>query len=286
MNSTHPVPRNFTRHVNGVEIFERRSGSGPVVVALHGGPGASHDYLLPGFDALATDRTLVLYDQRGGGRSPLARETRAGWEEHVADLHALKELWGGTPLDLIGYSWGGLLAMLYAVRHPESVARLALVSPAPSYRAARLEYERRYAAITNGEWAQEERRKLRESGLQSRDLAAYQRRLFELAVIAYFKDPAKVSELTGFRLVERVQKEVWASLGDYDLRPALRGLQVPTVVLHGQDDVIPWETARETAECLNAEFHLIPDCGHVPYVEGFDTFRTVLDAFLPRTGRG
>lgn len=286
MNPPLPIAESFIRHVNGVEIFERRSGSGPVVVALHGGPGASHDYLLPGFDALAVGRTLVLYDQRGGGRSPLPRDAKAGWEEHVADLHALKELWGDAPLDLIGYSWGGLLAMLYAVKHPCSVARLALVSPAPSYREARLEYERRYAAITNGEWAQAERRRLRESGLQARDLAAYQRRLFELAVIAYFKDPARVSELTGFRLVERIQKEVWASLGDYDLRPALRKLEIPAVVLHGRDDVIPWETARETAECLNAEFHLIPDCGHVPYVEGFDTFRTVLDAFLPRAGRG
>jgi proline iminopeptidase len=226
----------------------------------------------------------VLYDQRGGGRSPLPRDAKAGWEEHVADLHALKEAWGDAPLNLVGYSWGGLLAMLYAVRHPCSVGRLALVSPAPAWREARAEYERRYAEITNGPWAQEERRKLRESGLRERDLAAYQRRLFELAVIAYFKDPARVSELTGFRLVERVQKEVWASLGDYDLRPALRKLEVPAVVLHGRDDVIPWASAQETAECLGAEFHLIPDCGHVPYVEGFDTFRRVLDAFLPRDG--
>ena len=275
----------FTRHVNGVELYERRSGSGPVCVALHGGPGASHDYLLPGFDALAQGRTLVLYDQRGGGRSAVPREVPAGWEEQVADLHALKELWGDEPLNLIGYSWGGLLAMLYAVKHPCSVARLALVSPAPSWREAREEYDRRYSAITNGPWAQEERRKLRESGLQNRDLAAYQRRLFELAVAAYFKDPSRVSELTGFRLVERVQKEVWASLGNYDLRPALRKLQIPAVVLHGRDDVIPWEAAQETAECLNAEFHLIPDCGHVPYIEGFDTFRSVLDAFLPAAGR-
>jgi proline iminopeptidase len=278
------VAETLTRTVNGVEIFERRNGSGPVVVGLHGGPGASHDYLLPGFDALAEGRTLVLYDQRGGGRSPLPRDAKAGWEEHVADLHALKEAWGDAPLNLVGYSWGGLLAMLYAVRHPCSVGRLALVSPAPAWREARAEYERRYAEITNGPWAQEERRKLRESGLRERDLAAYQRRLFELAVIAYFKDPARVSELTGFRLVERVQKEVWASLGDYDLRPALRKLEVPAVVLHGRDDVIPWASAQETAECLGAEFHLIPDCGHVPYVEGFDTFRRVLDAFLPRDG--
>lgn len=276
-----PPAQTFTRRVNGVELFERRTGSGPLTVALHGGPGASHDYLLPGFDALARGRTLVLYDQRGGGRSAVPRDVPCGWEQQVADLHALKELWGDAPLDLIGYSWGGLLAMLYAVKHPCSVARLALVSPAPSWREGREEYERRYAAITNGPWARDERQKLRSSGLQQTDLAAYQRRLFELAVIAYFKDPARVRELTGFRLVERVQKEVWTSLGDYDLRPALRKLGIPAVVLHGKDDIIPWETAQETAECLDAPFHLIPDCGHVPYVEGFDTFRTVLDAFLP-----
>ncbi|MFI5234811.1 MAG: alpha/beta fold hydrolase [Gemmatimonadales bacterium] len=276
----------LTRRVNGVALFERRTGSGPVTVALHGGPGASHDYLLPGFDALTEGRTLVLYDQRGGGRSPIPREVKAGWEEHVADLHALKELWGDEPLNLVGYSWGGLLAMLYTLKHPCSVARLALVSPAPASREGRLDYDRRYAEITNGPWAQEERKKLRESDLHSRDLAAYQRRLFELAVIAYFKDPERVHELTGFRLVERIQKEVWASLGDYDLYAALRKLALPAVVLHGRDDIIPWQTAEETAECLQAPFHLIPDCGHVPYVEGFETFHRVLDDFLPKAGRG
>ncbi|MBW8772626.1 MAG: alpha/beta hydrolase, partial [Gemmatimonadetes bacterium] len=69
------------------------------------------------------------------------------------------------------------------------------------------------------------------------------------------------------------------------LRPALQKLELPAVVLHGKDDVIPWETAEETAECLRAEFTLIPDCGHVPYVEGKETFVRVLDAFLPKRGR-
>ena len=128
-----------------------------------------------------------------------------------------------------------------------------------------------------------QRQKLRDSDLKGRDLAAYQRRIFELAVIAYFKDPAKVVELAGFRLVERVQKGIWESLGDYDLRSSLQRLEVSAVVLHGKDDVIPCETAKETAECLRAEFTLIPDCGRVPYVEGKETFVRVIDAFLPRT---
>ena len=65
------------RQIRGVTLFERRIGEGPETVVLHGGPGAHHDYLLPGFDALAPGRTLVYYDQRGGGRSP-ARDWSPG----------------------------------------------------------------------------------------------------------------------------------------------------------------------------------------------------------------
>ena len=52
-----------------MQLFTRRIGSGPLVVVLHGGPGASHDYLLPQYDLLATRRSLLYYDQRGGGQS-------------------------------------------------------------------------------------------------------------------------------------------------------------------------------------------------------------------------
>src|SRR3954451_15325168 len=127
----------LAREVRGISLFERRLGEGPPVVVLHGGPGAHHDYLLPNFDALARGRELIYYDQRGGGRSPVARETPVGWQEQVADLEALRTVWGHEQLTLAGYSWGGLLALLYAVRHPERVRRLALVSPAPAWREAR-----------------------------------------------------------------------------------------------------------------------------------------------------
>ncbi|MES1259981.1 MAG: alpha/beta fold hydrolase, partial [Gemmatimonadota bacterium] len=104
--------------MRGVELFERRAGNGPEVVVLHGGPGAHHDYLLPGFDRLATGRTLVYYDQRGGGRSPVGRDVPVGWREHVDDLEALRDVWRMDRLHLCGYSWGALLAMLYAVTYP------------------------------------------------------------------------------------------------------------------------------------------------------------------------
>jgi proline iminopeptidase len=105
--------------------------------------------------------------------------------------------------------------------------------------------------------------------------------VFELSVAGYFHDPRKVSGLTPFRVTGRTQHEVWDSLGDFDLRPALAGLRVPAIVLHGDDDPIPVASARAIADALGAPFHLLPDCGHVPYVEALDDFRRLLDDFLP-----
>ncbi len=263
-------------------MFERRVGSGPATIVLHGGPGAHHDYLLPGVDALARGRTLVYYDQRGGGRSPVERPVPVGWQEHVADLEGLRQAWHLDRLTLLGYSWGGLLALLYATEFPSQVDRLALVAPAPAWRAARDEFERRFAERNSDPVLEAERRSLRASGLGEQDPQAYRQRLFELSVAAYFYDPDRARTLTPFRVTGRTQTEVWQSLGDFDLRPMLSSLGVPAVVLHGDHDVIPVEASRELADLLGAPFHLLPNCGHVPYIEAFDQFVAVLDGFLPR----
>lgn len=271
--------------MRGVDIFERRIGSGPATVVLHGGPGAHHDYLLPGFDALAGGRELIYYDQRGGGQSTVPRETPVGWREQVDDLEELRTQWRLEQLTLAGYSWGGLLALLYAVEHPVRVSRLALISPAPVWRAARLQFEQRFQERNLAPALQQERAVLRESGLRERDPRVYAQRVFELSVAPYFFDSTRTRELTPFRVTGRTQQEVWSSLGDYDLRPALARLSLPAIVLQGKEDVIPVENAKTIAELLGADLHLLPRCGHVPYVEARDEFIELLDGFLPRIGQ-
>ncbi|HET8833224.1 MAG TPA: alpha/beta fold hydrolase [Gemmatimonadales bacterium] len=275
------MSRTESVRVPGAELFVRRVGSGRPAVVLHGGPGADHEYLRPGFDALAEGRELIYYDQRGGGRSPVPRTVPVGWTEQVADLEALRQHWEIEQLTIVGYSWGGLLALLYALEHPGRVGRLALVSPAPTWREARERFEAVFSHRNLDPAFQEERRALRESGLRERDPAAFQRRIFELSVAPYFFDPSRARDLTPFRVVGRTQDEVWRSLGNYDLRPRLPQLAgIPALVLHGEADPIPIDAARTAAELLGAEFHPVPRCGHVPYVEAFDTFRTVVGGFL------
>ncbi|MBI2073126.1 MAG: alpha/beta hydrolase [Gemmatimonadetes bacterium] len=269
--------------VNGVSLFTRTVGSGPDVIVLHGGPGAHHDYLLPQFDLLTNSRRLRYYDQRGGGRSPVQRDTAVGWQEQVADLHALIAHWSAAPATLLGYSWGGLLALLYALRHPERVGRLALVSPAAASVRGRAEFQRRFAERANDPRIADAQRRLAASGLRQRDPEAHRQRGFELAVAPYFRDPDRASALTPFRVTGRTQDEVWRSLGDYDLTGDLKRIRVPSLVMHGRHDPIPLWSAEDTARRLQAQLVVFEQSGHVPYVEETTRFVSVLDRFLPRS---
>ena len=269
-----------------MQLFTRRVGSGPLVVVLHGGPGASHDYLLPQYDLLATRRSLLYYDQRGGGQSPVPRDTPVGCREHVADLDALREQLELDRLTLCGYSWGGLLAVLYFLEHPERVARLALVSPASITADYRREFEAEFARRMAAPEIQHERDALRASGLRERDPAAYQRRAFELSIAGYFRDFHDAKNLTAFRVNARTQEAVWSSLGDYDLRPQLKDTASrvplpPSLVLHGTFDPLPIAGSRELATLLRARLVELP-VGHCPHVEATNEFARALDDFLPR----
>jgi proline iminopeptidase len=269
--------------VNGVTLFTRAVGEGPATVVLHGGPGAHHDYLLPQFDRLAVGRRLLYYDQRGGGRSPVERDTDLGWHAHVADLDALLTAWDLGAATVLGYSWGGLLALLYAVEHPARVARLALLCPAPATARDRARFEANFAERSRAPALLAAREALTTSGLRERDPAAYRHRAFELSVAGYFHDIAHVHHLTPFRLTGRTQQAVWKSLGDYDLRDDLSRLEVATRVFAGRHDPIPLDTAADTARRLGADLIVFEHSGHCPYVEETERFVAALAAWLPGT---
>ena len=215
-------------------------------------------------------------------RSAVSRQTPVGWREQVEDLEALRTLWQIDRLVIAGYSWGGLLALLYALEHPDRTERLALVSPAPVWRAARAEFERRLAERNAAPDILAERRRVQDGGLRERNAEEYRRRMFELSVAGYFHDWRMSDRLTPFRITGRTQQEVWDSLGDFDLRPMLASLHLPMTIAHGEDDPIPMETAEELARLTGAALHRVPQCGHVPYVEAPEAFVAALDDFLPK----
>ena len=222
---------------------------------------------------LAGEFEMVFYDQRGGGRSKTDGTDTITWQTHVDDLaHVASELMTG-PLIVVGYSWGALLAMLYATRPPAPVpgtpspAALILISPAALSREHRRRFESTFTERQQSDAVRSEHAALVASGLRERDPEAYRRRSFELSVAGYFADPDRVHDLTAFRVMSRVQQSVWDSLDGVDLRPALREIRVPTLVVHGRQDPIPLESSEEVASALGARLVVLDDCGHVPYVE-------------------
>ena len=258
------------------------------LLILHGGPGAHLDYLLPQFLALAGDRECLFYDQRGGGRSKTDDRTPITWRTHVADLSAVIAEISPGPLTLVGYSWGAMLAMLYAVESAAGRAgpapiRMVLISPAPISSSYRAEFEAEFARRQAGPAVMGMRAALERSGLKASDPKAYRQRAFELSVAGYFADPLRAHDLTPFRVTGRVQQSTWDSLGDYALLPQLRDLRVPSLVVHGRQDPIPLASAAAVAVVLSARTLWLEDCGHVPYVEQPGVLFPALHEFLDET---
>ncbi|UCC71694.1 MAG: alpha/beta hydrolase [Gemmatimonadota bacterium] len=262
--------RGYTVECGDCPLFVCEVGSGRPVVVLHGGPGASHDYLYPSFSRLADEFHLYFYDQRGGGRSSVPRPTEIGWRHHVADLESLRHAWGFERLTLAAYSWGALLALLYAAEYPERVRALALVAPATGWgdyhRRFREEFERRSRSAL----VMRMRAELDSSGLEEQDTAAYWQRRFILSVAGYFRDPREARDVTPFVVQEQARQATWASLKGQgpELRRRLETVDVPTLILHGRYDPIPMEWAEELAALLPAaRLVVLEQSGHLPYLE-------------------
>lgn len=291
MSSPIPAPRDsgMTRSTT-VPLYWCRygeSGATPLMV-LHGGPGASHDYLLPQLLSLATLGSgfdLVFYDQRGGGRSKTDDPTPITVDTHVDDFALLSDELGVRGAPIVGYSWGALLALHIVTAGPrDRIATpppwMILISPAPFLPSDRAlfdaEFQRRQSSATVASL----RAELQASGLRERDADAYRQRAFELSVAGYFAHPERSANLTPFRVQGRVQASTWASVNGETLVAALTGVRVPTLVVHGDRDPIPLSSANATARALGATLVELSDCGHVPYVEQPEALTAALSAFV------
>ena len=202
------------------------------------------------------------------------------------DLGLVAREFGLASPVLVGYSWGGLLAMLYAATARATglpaPAALLLIDPAPITRQYREQFEHEFARRQASAEVRRLRAELAASHLRETDPNAYRQRNFELSVAGYFAHPSAARDLTPFRVNARVQHSVWDSLGRFDLATEgrLRAIDAPTLIVHGRQDPIPLASSEEAARIMHAKLVVIEDCGHVPYVEQPDALFSAMDAFL------
>jgi proline iminopeptidase len=131
--SDQPAPREGYIPVENAGLYFREIGQGQPIIVLHGGPDFDHNYLLPEMDRLSDTFRLIYFDQRGRGKS--ARHVRAAdvsIESEIDDLESLREYFQVETVAGLSHSWGGLLAMEYALRHPDCLSRLILMNTTPA----------------------------------------------------------------------------------------------------------------------------------------------------------
>jgi proline-specific peptidase len=251
------------------------------VIVLHGGPDFDHTYLLPELDQLADVCRLVYYDQRGRGRSvENVVDDDVDIDSEMSDIDAVRRHIGVDAIALLGHSWGGVLAMEYATRHPDRVSHLILMNTAPASATA---------------WA------------QLRDVIAQRRPPGDLDAMAAIRaspqyvrgDPGAEIEYYRIhfrhaigtpdgaeRIVHRlrthftaadvllaraIEDRLSAQTADnpaWDLHPRLNRLSVPTLVVHGDRDLVPQAMATHVADAIpTSRLVVLPGCAHFAYLE-------------------
>jgi proline iminopeptidase len=283
-----PRPPRLTRTmvpVRGLElaVFTTPAvGDAPPLLCVNGGLIFDHRLLWPALSPLAATRQLVLYDQRGRGASQSPPGVRAARMEHDAgDIPALRDALGIDRWDVLGHSWGGGLAALGVARDAERVRRLVLVDAVPPTSAwmarlqadgvARLDGAARDALAA---FAPDELTSLDPAVQTAWANALYPAWFADRALAATFTPPRSTSH-TGAAVAARLRRD------GYDWREAVCGLRVPTLVIHGEADLLPVHVARELAGCIpGARLELVPAAGHMPFWEAPERFFALVETFL------
>lgn len=286
-----PAKESFIDAGNGVKLYYRVVGKGnEPVVLINGGPGFTSDYLADDLTTMSRNHSLLVYDQRGIGRSTLVRDATAlDAQRYVEDLEAIRTHLGLEQLTLLGHSWGVVPATLYAMQHPQRVRRMILVATVPAERSGLDRAFQAMAAARDGATLRRMEGLSRIRQVNPDDLAAC-REYYKLWFTPFFGAGNPPSLMKGnvcagsaesLKNKQNVDKFTFASLGNWDWTTSLGSAVVPTLLIHGERDPLPIESARRWAAAMpNARLLELKGIGHFPYVEAPKVFFAAVDRFL------
>jgi proline-specific peptidase len=274
-----------TMSIRGVSLFVQVLGDGAPLVLMHGGPGADHISMLP-FRRYADQCTLVFFDHRCNGRSTGAGVSTMTWENLTADADALRQELGFEKWAVLGHSFGGMVALEYALRYPQSLSHLLLVDTCGDIR-----------------WAQENAPDtLAERGFPP-DTVKLARRFFNGQIApnemlpammrfgkAYYHHLSPLQTvrmlLSGFRVKMRPEAQIYGFgtlLKGWNVMDRLTEIRVPTLVMAGRHDFqFPPEHQEMLAAGIpNARLEIIEHAGHnAPEERPAEVIQAVRDFML------
>ncbi len=267
----------------GVELRYKTIGDGPEAVII---PAAV--YMEYEFERLADEsRTLILYDQRGRGRSSaVADASQINMDFEIADLEALRQHLGKEKVSLIGWSYLGGLVILYANQYPEHVNRIVQIGPiSPTY-----DLFMQYISTPIDNESMAQLKKLQDEGLDKSDPERFCTEFWSIYMERIFFDPDKIGLMRSDKckckneMPNNVTMQLGAiigALGEWDWRELAQGLDAPVLTIHGDSDTLPLEGSRIWVSSLrNARLLFVREAGHLPFVEQPEVFYQAVDTFL------
>jgi proline iminopeptidase len=241
---------------------------------LHGGPDFDIRYLLPDLDRLADSYHLIYYDQRGRGKSAArVRPEDVSLASDVEDIDRVRDRFHLEQAAVLGHSWGAVLALEYALRHPTRVSRLILMNPAP---ASTADY-----AVLRSAYIQ----KLGKDFDRQREIlasAAYKEGDPETVAARYrLHFEAALARSEDYETLMARMKAAFVSQGKAGILKA-RAVEDR---LKADKDFIPAEIAQHIASAIpGAQLVTLGNCGHFSYLECPADVRKAFDDFFHRAG--
>lgn len=272
----------------GYEIYVKSfyGGERGTVLCLHGGPGVAHDYLLPLARLGHAGFKVVFYDQVGAGRS--SRPPAPGpynVDHYVRELEAVRASVADRPVHLFGSSWGGMLAMAYALNYPQEVLSIANCS-GPASVPLYLEHVRHLKNSLD----EDEARLLSESELRTGDnVARYEKALAHVQRLHSCRLDVLPQEMARAPKPGPALEYMWGneyfdvtgSLRTFDITQRLPRLHCPTLLMCGRhDNVAPPVMAEIAMRVSGSRFVIFEESSHLPMWEEPEAFYGVLLDFL------
>ncbi len=276
-----------TISVNGIEVYYRAMGSGTPTFVLHGGPGDNLDMMLQ-LGALSDEYRMIFYDQRAAGRT----NGDADIESHtvamfVEDLEQLRlKLGGGEKINIIGGSWGALLALQYAMQYSEHINAMALLSSLGHTAEFMPIYQARVADNRSTEDSLKLEQLVGTHEFAQRlpnTMVEFWRTYFR----AYFYNPDLADNIklwmrdTTYAQVEGRYAQLGQFLNSYDLPDKLEKISCPTLILCWDYDATPIEWVTPIKEGISgSQMEVIENAGHFLWVEAPDQVIAMLRKYF------
>jgi proline iminopeptidase len=258
-----------------------RMAERPVAFLLHGGPGGDHSGFKPGWSPLAERMQVIYVDHRGQGRSARGPKETYTLDNNVEDLEALRQYLGLNKVVVIGVSYGGMVALAYASRYPESVSHLIAIVTSPSHRFL----ERAQEILA--ERGTDEQRAMGDilwAGAfeDEEQLKQYYAVMGPLYSLKHDPEKSAESRARGIRSVDAINQGFGGFLRTYDVTGDLHKVTAPTLVVGGRHDwICPPELSEEIARLIpHADLRIFENSSHSVAADEHDALMDVIKGFV------